>query len=134
MILKSLLDCRRNSFVTESDIICIRQLYRCFIFLVVLTLNSFTRKINLIRSSAAVSAEAKKTSQYWKRSSLARSTKTLLNVKKNNYTQMYWCFSPTWTNITLNKSFTIKCIEKKLSVYSLAPFCQWETQIDTEYR
>lgn len=58
MILKSLLDCRRNSFVTESDIICIRQLYRCFIFLVVLTLNSFTRKINLIRSSAAVSAEA----------------------------------------------------------------------------
>lgn len=57
MILKSLLDCRRNSFVTESDIIFGRQLYRCFIFLVVLTLNSFTRKINLIRSSAAVSAE-----------------------------------------------------------------------------
>lgn len=58
MILKSLLDCRRNSFVTESDIIFVRQLYRCFIFLVVLTLNSFTRKINLIRSSAAVSTEA----------------------------------------------------------------------------
>lgn len=41
MILKSLLGCRRNSFVTESDIIFIRQLYRCFIFLVVLTIKLF---------------------------------------------------------------------------------------------